>query len=43
MVDEIQPTGFIDEKQLAQCKQSPNWFLYSLLCLDVLKKRFNLD
>ena len=38
LVEAIDPMPFVDSKTLEQAKKEPNWFLYSLLCLDLLKK-----
>jgi asparagine synthetase B (glutamine-hydrolysing) len=41
-VEAIKPRSFVDQGVLQKAKEKPNWFLYNLLCLDLLCERFDL-
>jgi asparagine synthase (glutamine-hydrolysing) len=40
LVDRIGDYDFVDPRALAEARERPNWFLYSLLCFDVWHKLF---
>jgi asparagine synthase (glutamine-hydrolysing) len=40
LVDRIGEYDFVDRAALAEARERPNWFLYTLLCYDLWHKRF---